>query len=199
MRLRARIASLTLVAVGIGAVAACASTAAAQSPRSALTQTATPAARAPAQVSPSPLRPSASPAIEVTSAPRGVKAKGAVLADAVTGQVLWARAARTERPMASVTKVMTALLVLESGHLGQEVAVPQAAWYQAAWGDSATMRSASRAAEIRSSRGMVGMTPPASRRESAGWVMPAWAASSTCDRPRAGRRSRTAWPMRKAR
>ncbi len=38
-------------------------------------------------------------------------------------------------------------------------------WYQAAWGDIATMRSASRAAEIRSSRGMVGMTPPASRRE----------------------------------
>jgi hypothetical protein len=30
------------------------------------------------------------------------------------------------------------------------------------------MRSASRAAEIRSSRGMVGMTPPASRRERAG-------------------------------
>jgi len=124
MRLRARIASLTVVAVGIGAVAACGPTAAAQSPRPALTRTATPAARTPAQA---PLRSSASPAIEVTSAPRGVKAKGAALADAVTGQVLWARAAGTERPMASVTKVMTALLVLESGQFGQEVPVPEAA------------------------------------------------------------------------
>ena len=141
MRLRARIASLTVVAVGIAAVAACGSTAAAQSPRPALTQTAAPAARAPAQASPSPLRPSASPAIEVASAPRGVKAKGAVLADAVTGQVLWARAAGTERPMASVTKVMTALLVLESGHLGQEVPVPKAA-FSYAWkygGESAAL------------------------------------------------------------
>ncbi len=128
MRLRARIASLAMVAVGIGAVAACGSTASAQSPRPALTRTAAPAARA----SPSPGRSSASPAIEVTSAPGGVKAKGAVLADAVTGQVLWGRAAGTERPMASVTKVMTALLVLESGHLGQEVQVPQAA-FSYAW------------------------------------------------------------------
>ena len=29
--------------------------------------------------------------IEVTGAPGGVKAKGAVLADAATGQVLWGR------------------------------------------------------------------------------------------------------------
>ncbi len=128
MRLTARIASLTMVAAGIGAVAACGSTAAAQSPRPALTRTAAPAARTPAPASPSPLRSSASPAMEVTGAPRGVKAKGAALADAVTGQVLWARAAGTERPMASVTKVMTALLVLESGHLGQGIQVPKAAF-----------------------------------------------------------------------
>jgi len=56
-----------------------------------------------------------------------VKATGAVLADAVTGQVLWGRALGTERPMASVTKVMTALLVLESGNLGQQIRVPKAA------------------------------------------------------------------------
>ena len=65
--------------------------------------------------------------IGVTSAPSGVKAKGAVLADADTGQILWGRDVGTERPMASVTKVMTALLVLESGNLGQEIAVPAAA------------------------------------------------------------------------
>jgi serine-type D-Ala-D-Ala carboxypeptidase (penicillin-binding protein 5/6) len=131
MGLRARIASLTLAAAGIGAVTACGPTAAAQSPRPALTRTAAPA-RASAPATPSLLRPSATPAIEVTGAPRGVKAKGAVLADAETGQVLWARAAATERPMASITKVMTALLVLESGHLGQEIRVPKAA-FDYAW------------------------------------------------------------------
>jgi D-alanyl-D-alanine carboxypeptidase (penicillin-binding protein 5/6) len=50
-----------------------------------------------------------------------------VLADAATGQVLWGRDLGTERPMASVTKVMTALLVLESGNLGHEILIPKAA------------------------------------------------------------------------
>jgi D-alanyl-D-alanine carboxypeptidase (penicillin-binding protein 5/6) len=68
----------------------------------------------------------------VTGAPRGVKAKGAVLADAATGQVLWSRDPGTERPMASVTKVMTALLVLEGGNLGREIRVPKAA-FDYAW------------------------------------------------------------------
>ncbi|MFI5063169.1 MAG: D-alanyl-D-alanine carboxypeptidase family protein [Streptosporangiales bacterium] len=63
----------------------------------------------------------------MTGAPGGVKAKGAVLADAATGQVLWGREVGTERPMASVTKVMTALLVLESGNLGRGIRVPEAA------------------------------------------------------------------------
>ena len=65
--------------------------------------------------------------IQVAGAPGGVKAKGAVLADAATGQVLWGRDLDTERPMASVTKVMTALLVLEGGNLGQQIRVPKAA------------------------------------------------------------------------
>ena len=69
--------------------------------------------------------------IQVTGAPGGVKAKGAVLADAATGQVLWGRDLGTERPMASVTKVMTALLVLESGNLGQQIRVPKAAFVYA--------------------------------------------------------------------
>ena len=77
-------------------------------------------------------RPPAGPVIEVAGAPRGVKAKGAVLADAVTGQVLWGRGLDTERPMASVTKVMTALVVLESGRLDRELRVPQAA-FSYAW------------------------------------------------------------------
>jgi D-alanyl-D-alanine carboxypeptidase (penicillin-binding protein 5/6) len=141
MRLRVRIASLTVVAVSIGAASACGSSAAAQSPRPAPARTSAPAARAAASARPALRRSSASPAIEVTGAPRGVKAKGAVLADAVTGQVLWARAAGTEQPMASVTKVMTALLVLESGDLGQEIQVPKAA-FSYAWkygGESAAL------------------------------------------------------------
>ena len=70
--------------------------------------------------------------IQVTGAPSGVKAKGAVLADAASGQVLWSRDPGTERPMASITKVMTALLVLEVGDLGREIRVPEAA-FDYAW------------------------------------------------------------------
>ncbi len=72
-------------------------------------------------------RPPAGPVIAVTGAPGGVKAKGAMLVDAATGQVLWARDADTERPMASVTKVMTAVVVLADGSLDREIRVPKAA------------------------------------------------------------------------
>jgi serine-type D-Ala-D-Ala carboxypeptidase (penicillin-binding protein 5/6) len=65
--------------------------------------------------------------IAVAGAPGGVKAKGAVLADVATGQLLWGRGVDTERPMASVTKVMTALLVLQAGNLGRQIQVPKAA------------------------------------------------------------------------
>jgi serine-type D-Ala-D-Ala carboxypeptidase (penicillin-binding protein 5/6) len=136
MRLRVRIVSLALAAASIGAAAACGAsptaTATAQNPRSAPARSATPTATASASASPAPRRLPASPAIQVTGAPAGVKAKGAVLADAATGQVLWARAAGTERPMASVTKVMTALLVLEIGNVNQQIQVPKAA-FSYAW------------------------------------------------------------------
>jgi serine-type D-Ala-D-Ala carboxypeptidase (penicillin-binding protein 5/6) len=132
MRLRAGIASLTLAAASIGAVTGCGSPAAAPRPRPRLIHTAKPSAGPRAPATPSPFRPTGSPAIEVTGAPAGVTAKGAVLADAATGQVLWARDAGTERPMASVTKVMTALLVLDRGDLGQQIRVPKAA-YSYAW------------------------------------------------------------------
>jgi hypothetical protein len=63
---------------------------------------------------------------------------------------------------------------------------------QAACGAISTMRSASRAVVMRSSRGIVGMTPPASSRDRAGWVIAARRASSVWDSPSARRRSRTA-------
>ena len=66
--------------------------------------------------------------LQVTGVPKGVKAKGAIVVDADTGQVLWGRDVDTERPMASVTKVMTALLVLKANDLGQQIRVPKAAF-----------------------------------------------------------------------
>ena len=125
MRLRTWIIIATVVAV-----AACGITAwtlAGHGPRPAAGQGLAIAVRTPAPAAPSPPRPSPSPMIMVTGAPGGVKAKGAVLADAATGQVLWGRNVATELPMASITKVMTALLVLQSGDLGREIAVGKAA------------------------------------------------------------------------
>jgi D-alanyl-D-alanine carboxypeptidase (penicillin-binding protein 5/6) len=71
-------------------------------------------------------RPPAADTIDVTSAPGKVAAKGAALADATTGQVLWSRDFDTERPIGSITKVMTALLVIQTGQLGREIRVPKA-------------------------------------------------------------------------
>jgi serine-type D-Ala-D-Ala carboxypeptidase (penicillin-binding protein 5/6) len=125
MRLRVRIVSLTVVGVIAGGVAACSSPARGEHAEPAA-KLATSATERPSATSSSP-SPSASPQIQVAGAPGGVKAQGAVLADAATGQVLWSRDLGTERPMASVTKVMTALLVLQAGHLGQEIRIPKAA------------------------------------------------------------------------
>ncbi len=61
-----------------------------------------------------------------TSAPVGVRAPWAELANEVTGQDLWSRSSVTERPMGSITKVMTAYLVIEAGHLNQQITVPSA-------------------------------------------------------------------------
>src|SRR5919108_6482838 len=123
-----RIVWLTAAAVIAVSVAACSSAAGGDSAHPAALH-ASPTATRPA-ATPAPPRPTAtaSPEIQVTGAPGGVKAKGAVLADAAAGQVLWGRSIDTERPMASVTKVMTALLVLEGGHLGQQIRVPKAAF-----------------------------------------------------------------------
>ena len=141
MRLTVRIVAVTAAAAVIGGgVAACGATGSGPGTRPPTDHAAAIAASA-RTPSPSP-RPPAGPVIEVTGAPHGVKAKGAVLADATTGQVLWGRAPTTERPMASITKVMTALLVLRSGDLDQEIRVPQAA-FNYAWkygGETAALR-----------------------------------------------------------
>jgi serine-type D-Ala-D-Ala carboxypeptidase (penicillin-binding protein 5/6) len=63
------------------------------------------------------------PAGAMAKAPAGVTAKGAVLYDAGAHRTLWSKAASTERPVASLTKVMTALLVLRAGHLNRKITV----------------------------------------------------------------------------
>jgi serine-type D-Ala-D-Ala carboxypeptidase (penicillin-binding protein 5/6) len=136
MRVTARIVAVIAAAAVIGGgVAACGGSGA----RSASEQIAAHTPRASASPHQNP---PAGPLIDVAGAPKGVKAKGAVLADAATGQVLWGRAPNTERPMASVTKVMTAMVVLESGNLDQEIKVPKAA-FDYVWkygGESAALR-----------------------------------------------------------
>src|SRR3989442_8384281 len=64
---------------------------------------------------------------------------------------------------------------------------------------SSTTRVVSRASAIRSSVPMLGVTPPASRRAMAGWVLPIFSASSRWLRPRDSRSWRTRSPSSKAR
>jgi D-alanyl-D-alanine carboxypeptidase (penicillin-binding protein 5/6) len=66
------------------------------------------------------------PMIDVVGAPKGVKAKSGILVDATTGQVLWAQDENGVLPIASITKVMTALVVIQAGGLSQQVTVPKA-------------------------------------------------------------------------
>ena len=98
---RARRAIRTLASAGAAALAA----------SLALTVTAPAAAAGPAGVS---------------SGPRGVQAQAAAIAVASTGQVLWSRDLNTELPIASITKVMTALVVIKAGDLNRRITVPAA-------------------------------------------------------------------------
>ena len=59
--------------------------------------------------------------------PSGVTAPEAAIANARTGAILWSRELNTQRPIASITKVMTALVVLGSGDLDQTLKIPESA------------------------------------------------------------------------
>jgi D-alanyl-D-alanine carboxypeptidase (penicillin-binding protein 5/6) len=59
--------------------------------------------------------------------PSGVQAPGAALENEVTGQLLWSRGLDTKRPIGSIAKVMTALVVLQAGNLTRPITVSQAA------------------------------------------------------------------------
>jgi len=69
---------------------------------------------------------SSRPVLDIVGVPRGVKAKEGILVDATTGQVLWSKDADVPRPIASITKVMTALVILQSGGLNREITIPKA-------------------------------------------------------------------------
>jgi D-alanyl-D-alanine carboxypeptidase len=67
------------------------------------------------------------PAAAGAAAAGRITADSYVAIDAASGRVLAARAERVRRPIASLTKVMTALLVIEDGQLGRRVRVPRLA------------------------------------------------------------------------
>jgi len=60
------------------------------------------------------------------SGPGGVAARSAAVENAATGALLWSRGLNTERPMASITKVMTAYVVIRAGHLDRKITIPSA-------------------------------------------------------------------------
>jgi len=62
-----------------------------------------------------------------TARPSGVQAKAAAIADASTGRLLWSRDLDAERPMGSITKVMTALVVIRAGDLNRKITISSAA------------------------------------------------------------------------
>jgi serine-type D-Ala-D-Ala carboxypeptidase (penicillin-binding protein 5/6) len=120
MRVTARLTALA-AAAGIVAAALTGCAGAEGAPRVAVSHSTRPAS----SPSPSPTPP-AMQAIQPASSPRRVKATGGALADAGTMQLLWSRDLNTERPMGSITKVMTALLVIEAGDLNREIRIPRA-------------------------------------------------------------------------
>ena len=79
---------------------------------------------------PVPPRGSLSPFPSVLATPKDeaavprIGAAAAVLADLGSGRLMYAKAPDARRPIASLTKVMTALLVLEAGHLDAKVTIP---------------------------------------------------------------------------
>jgi len=58
--------------------------------------------------------------------PAGISAVAGELVNAGTGKAMWARRAAVQRPIASLTKVMTALVVIRAGHLRRRITITRA-------------------------------------------------------------------------
>jgi serine-type D-Ala-D-Ala carboxypeptidase (penicillin-binding protein 5/6) len=123
MRFMVRLAALAASCVAAASLAACSSAARAVQASSASAASPIVASSPPAQ----PTHPAATtvPAVQAT-APQFVKAMGGALADAATKQLLWSRRLDTELPIGSITKVMTALVVIQAGDLNREIRIPKA-------------------------------------------------------------------------
>jgi D-alanyl-D-alanine carboxypeptidase (penicillin-binding protein 5/6) len=81
------------------------------------------------------------PARAAGARPAGVVSRWAELANEATGQDLWSRSSVTERPMGSITKVMTAYVVIEAGGLNRVITVPSGiAAYDAGGASTAGLR-----------------------------------------------------------
>jgi D-alanyl-D-alanine carboxypeptidase (penicillin-binding protein 5/6) len=126
MRLSARLVLAGLTMMVGGSVASCSAapglayTGGTTKPSPRISTASLPASsQAPAMTAP------AGPHLELVGAPRGVMAKAGILADAATGQVLWAKAGYAIRPIASLTKVMTALVVIRAGSLDRKIRIPK--------------------------------------------------------------------------
>jgi D-alanyl-D-alanine carboxypeptidase (penicillin-binding protein 5/6) len=61
----------------------------------------------------------------VSTGPAGVRAPWAKVADAATGADIWSRSSSTARPMGSITKVMTAYIVIKANQLSRVLTVPK--------------------------------------------------------------------------
>lgn len=65
------------------------------------------------------------PSSEAIEISQHLSASGVVIYDARSGQKLYAKHARTQRPMASLTKLMTALIIVENHNVEEMVSIPQ--------------------------------------------------------------------------
>jgi serine-type D-Ala-D-Ala carboxypeptidase (penicillin-binding protein 5/6) len=70
--------------------------------------------------------------------PSDVQAHAAAIAEASDGTVLWSRDLNTERPIGSITKVMTAVVVLDAGDLDRLITVPYAVLAYVSSNDAST-------------------------------------------------------------
>lgn len=78
------------------------------------------------QARPAPSPAPAVPPVVITGAPAGLQVRAGALEDATTGALLWSQGLNAELPMGSITKVMTALVVIQAGDLNREIQVPPA-------------------------------------------------------------------------
>jgi serine-type D-Ala-D-Ala carboxypeptidase (penicillin-binding protein 5/6) len=74
--------------------------------------------------SPQPSAP-AFESLQVATAPKKIAAAGGALADTSSMRLLWSRQLDAEHPIGSITKVMTALIILREANLNQEIRIPK--------------------------------------------------------------------------